>query len=371
MGEKKKIVYLFGAGASHGSVQAVGCGRGILMSDLSMPLADEVRELITTKKKFDSLKSLVNQIVCEEMDVEHIITFLDQSPSMLHRQFAEELRIIFAKVLREELNSIERDIGEERYGLISALLDMYQANGCQEELAGILSINYDEYVEAAAEAVFGEAVDYGIFMQGDESKNASLKLIKLHGSFNWSDTWPVQKNGQSAEMPLWIAPGIQKAKEGYPFGVLWGLAREMLDCDVLRIVGCRLSGNDWDLISLLFATRHTHFNSESPYVVEVIDSPKQAFELKDLYPYLDIRSVFEIEELGIGAQLISEIIGGPPRSFAELTNEEEKQAALVGHEGKNWFSLWLKQMAEAFVRELGSESVNTPAGFFSNILGEA
>ena len=76
MAPKKRVVYLLGAGASHGSVKAVGSSRGILMSDLGLPLAEAVRDLINKKrKKFGSLKHLVNEIVYEDADFEHIITF--------------------------------------------------------------------------------------------------------------------------------------------------------------------------------------------------------------------------------------------------------------------------------------------------------
>ena len=274
-------------------------------------------------------------------------------------------------MLRAELTAIRRDLGDDRYGLYSALLDMYKVHGCPEELGGILSINYDEYVEAAAEKVYGEAVDYGISVYNGRVGETGPKLLKLHGSFNWKDTWPVEASNRALGMPLWIPPGIQKAKESYPFGVLWGLAREMLNCDVLRIIGCRLSGNDWDLISLLFSTRHAHAKRDKPYTVEIIDCPKQAFGLKEQYPYLGVRSVFEIEDLGIGRQLISEVLGGPPRSFELLTEEEQLRAARVGHEGKNWFRMWLEQMAEAFVRELTNVSMDTPSGAFSKMLAEA
>ena len=341
------------------------------MSDLGLPLAAAVRDLIDRKKrKFGSLQNLVNEIIHEETDFEHVITFLDQSSSTVHRDFAGELRAIFARVLKRELKAINGEVGELRYALYSALLDMYRVNGCPEELGGILSINYDEYVEAAARDVYGEAVDYGIAASEDRPGDRAVRLLKLHGSFNWRDTWPVVIDNRGTATPLWIPPGIQKAKESYPFGLLWGLAREMLNCDVLRIVGCRLSGNDWDLISLLFATRHAHVGRHRPYNVEIIDCPMQAFKLKGEYPYLGVRSVFEIEDLGVGAQLVSEVLGGAPRPFADLTDEEQQRAAGIGNEGTNWFRLWLEQMAEAFVRELAEGSVDTPSGAFSRILEE-
>src|SRR5207249_3124295 len=122
-----------------------------------------------------------------------------------------------------------------------------------EELGGILTINYDEYIEQAIQSFQDQSVDFGIDVRGNERKRNSIRLLKLHGSFGWEDAWPIVVKGGATKL-CWIPPGIQKARDRYPFDVLWGLAREMLDCDVLRIVGCRLSPNDWDLISLLFST---------------------------------------------------------------------------------------------------------------------
>ena len=296
---------------------------------------------------------------------------MDESPSAVHRQFAEELRYVFAKVLKQELSEIKRDLGDERFALYSALLEMYLIEGCPEELCGMLSINYDEYVEEAAKSIYGKPVDYGVVVRDSDRPKSPITLLKLHGSFNWKDIWPIESSKRGSATPLWIPPGIQKAKERYPFSVLWGLAREMLNCDLLRVIGCRLSGNDWDLISLLFATRyHTQSGTDKPYTVEIIDSPKRAFELKRQYPYLQVKSIYEIEDLGVGEQFVSELVGGPPRCFEELNDDEKKRAANLNYDGKNWFRMWLKQMAEAFVRELDIVSVSTENGQFEKILTE-
>lgn len=337
-----------------------------------MPLVEAIRALIDSNKtKYQPLYRLVNEIIQDETDFEHIITFLDESPSALHRQFAEDLRFEFAKVLRTELREIEKDLGKERYQLYSALLDMYSVEGCPEVLGGMLSINYDEYIEAAAESVYGEAADYGLTISGNSGSARNFTLIKLHGSFNWKHTWPVEHSQVGAQDPLWIPPGIQKGKERYPFNVLWGKAREMLNCDVLRIIGCRLSGNDWDLISLLFATRHTHANRKVPYVVEIIDSPKRAFELKREYPYLDVKSIYEIDDLQVGAHFVSEFFGGAPRPYSSLSDGERKRLESLDYSGRNWFHLWLAHMAEAFVRELEDVSIKTSSGQFEKMLEEA
>ena len=370
--KKTKVVYLIGAGASHGSVKSVGCSRGILMADLGLPLANAVRDLVRSKpRKYGTLRTLVNNFIHDKVDFEHIITFLDESPSIMHRQFAEELRNIFAKVLKKEFREIECDIGKERFGLYSALLDMYLIDGCPEALHGILSINYDEYIEEAARLVYGENVDYGLSARDIDSSGRSLVLLKLHGSFNWKDIWPIEVRRKAGTNSLWIPPGIQKGKNRYPFNILWGRARDLLDCDVLRVIGCRLSGNDWDLISLLFSTRNTHGGSTRPYVIEIIDDPLRAFQLRDEYPYLEMRSIFEAQDQEVGQNFVSELLGGAPRSYDDLSEEDLQFAKTRSYSGINWFRMWMEQKAEAFERDLSISSTETKSGQFQRLLQES
>ena len=248
---------------------------------------------------------------------------------------------------------------------------MYEVSNCPEQLGGILSLNYDEYIEAAARKVCKRPVDYGLAIWNSKTSDESLKLIKLHGSFNWTSTWPIRTASQNTTTPLWIPPGIQKSKQHYPFNVLWGTARELLDCDILRIIGCRLGASDWDLISLLFSSRHSNVTRKNPFAVEVIDVPQHAFKRKASYPYLDIRSVLEVEESEVGAYLVSELIGGPPRRFNELDSYDKDRLLSGPIAGINWFRLWLVQMAEAFDRDLSIESLDTKTNEFQQLLDES
>ncbi len=363
---RPKVVYLIGAGASHACVKSAGSDQGILMQDLGSELAERVRKLVEETDEYNTLTSLVNEVIVEDADIEHVITFLDESPSSVHRQLANDLRRTFEIVLREKLDAIEEAIDDNRFSLYAALLDMYEISEFPEELYAILTLNYDEFIEEAAASVSVHPVDFGIRLQGANTPQKSLKLLKLHGSFGWRDAWPIPKIENDNEEPLWIPPGIQKGKQRYTFNVLWGLARELLDCDMLRIIGCRLGANDWDLVSLLFTTRHAH-TSKTPYVVEVIDSPARANELKRSYPYLDIRSILEIETMEIGNQLVAEFSGGAPRAFDSLTPNEQKDIYETVGTNKNWFRIWLEQMAEAFEREPGV-CIKTPKGEFKKLL---
>lgn len=360
--EPQRVVYLLGAGASHACVKAVGSDQGILMSDLADDLGKGVRELVDKDYGGDPvLTSLINEIVDESTDYEHIITFLDQSVSAIHRAFADDLRGVFERVLRDKLDAIEAEQGLPPVGLYEALLDMYELPEFPERLKGVLTINYDEYLERAVEHTFARSVDFGVLVGEEKPAGNALRMIKLHGSFGWEDAWPILRSTTAS--PLWIPPGIQKAKDRYPFNVLWGMAREMLDCDILRIVGCKLGPNDWDLISLLFSTRHVN-RSGRRYQVQVIDAPLHAKNLAEAFPYLDVRSILEVEPLG--RQLVSEFGGGKPRPFASLTFEEQDEVREKAGWSHNWFRLWLQQMAEITYTETGN--VDTPRGRFKTLL---
>ena len=365
------MVYLLGAGATQGSVNAVGSSQGILMNDLRLPLAQTIRKTMEQKRrKYRALREIVNSLVYDESDVEHMITFLDESPSALHRQFAEDLRRAFFAVLRERLAELSTSLGSHRFFLYSTLLDMYLIDGFPESLGGILTINYDDYVENAARAVYGHPVDYGVSVDNLKTRKTCFRLLKLHGSFNWRDTWPIEEQGRRSAFPLWIPPGIQKLKDRYPFGVLWGLARELLECDILRIIGCRLSGNDWDLISLLFSAKYAHPDSRRPYIIEVIDSPIHGFRLQHQYPYLDIKSIYEIEEYDIGAHFVADFCNVPPQQFDELDSERREYAQTRSYDGENWFRLWLKQMARGIASDLDIIDTDTKSGQFERFLLE-
>jgi hypothetical protein len=331
------------------------------MQDLGPELAAKVRVLVEQKyKDKTSLHALVNNVINENTDFEHVITFLDESSSSLHKTFADELRVIFATVLRQRLEQIKVEQGEAPVGLYTALLDMYEVPGFKEELLGLLTVNYDQYLEIAIQKLGVHTVNTGVLLNPPSKAKSPIRVLKLHGSFGWDHCWPITTSGTST---LWIPPGIQKAKANYPFNVLWGLARELLDCDVLRIVGCRLGPNDWDLVSLLFTTRHTNSGGR-PYRIEVIDSPERVAKIQTTFPYLDVVSLLEMGR--IGKQLVSELIGGDPREFGDLSPEDQKKAVDVAGTGRNWLRLWLKQMAETTFAELGS--IETPSGVFKHLL---
>ena len=84
-----------------GVSKSVGSPHGILMRHLGEPLCAKLRELVNNRFAGDaSLEYLVNSVIDDTTDFEHIITFLDDAPSLRHRQFAEAMRITFEEVLQ-------------------------------------------------------------------------------------------------------------------------------------------------------------------------------------------------------------------------------------------------------------------------------
>ena len=309
----------------------------------------------------DALKALVNDALDDDTDYEHLITFLDQSPSALHRCFATDARNIFEEVLTRRLKQVQAEQGETPDELYFGLLDFHSVVGVPEVLQGFLTLNYDQYLEHAIARSPIHSLDPGINIDSPPGNGRPVRVLKLHGWLESINGWPISSR-ENLGKSVWIPPGIQKAKERYPFNLLWGLARELLDCDVLRIIGCNLGANDWDLISLLFTTRHATGRHE-PYRVEMIDSPGQARRLQSQFPYLDIRSLFQLES--IGKDIIAECGGDPKKSFEELSPKE--QDMVIREAGsRNWFWMWLKHKAEAAFKDV--ETLTTRLGSIEHLL---
>ena len=110
---------------------------------------------------YPSLNDLVNTVINEDTDFEHVISFLDGAPSLLHRRFANDLRSAFQEVLRDRLQAVSTDADGNPIGLYTALFDFYNLSGCHEALQGILTTNYDPYIEEALVAAGHGPIDFG------------------------------------------------------------------------------------------------------------------------------------------------------------------------------------------------------------------
>ena len=358
----KKVVYLFGAGASQGSVSATGSSVRLLTRDLSEEINDKLHTLVKDKYSTStSVMRFINEVIDVDIDVEQVITFLEESGSRAHRMLADEFRGAFKEVLQKRLDRVQ-DLDTHSAKLYATLIDMHLIPDFDEELSGVLTLNYDDLFESAVKNLHHRTVDHGVSICGAPRSPESITILKLHGSFDWTDQWPISRSvaGDVTSTPLWIPPGVQKAKGHYPFNVLWGMARELLDCDILRIVGCKLSANDWDLVSMLFTTKHVHME-RGPYEIEVIDKPAVAKAIGTAFKYLNPKSLIELGD-GVGAHFIGEALNTAPTEFTALSEPNRaRAAALVSDTVRNPFYRWLKLRAEILYGRL--ESIETEKMF--------
>ena len=361
----RRVVYLLGAGASHACIKYRQLAHGILMRDLTQDIANEITREKAPFCQSSSIVNFINNLADGDIDIEQVITFFDDSGSYQHKQFARALRDAFRTSLSRKLDRNATDHGSPPTELYAALIDMHRVKDSDEQLAGILTLNYDDLLEHAIEVRHNLRVDYGVFTGSCNTDAEAIAVLKLHGSFTWIRTWPIQLHAGS-EQPLWIPPGIQKAKSGYPFNAIWGLARTLLDCDIVRIIGCNLGPNDWDLISMLFASQHTH-NTRDDQEIEIIARPTTALKIRRTFPYLNVKTLLQLDN--IGAQIVGEVLNIDPCTFDSLDDEQQRAAETrTDTAAGNAFYYWLKQQAEWMHRSTG---VKTTTGYLERLLMES
>ena len=336
----ERIVYLIGAGASQGELSEKDAPRGILMSEIATGMSLKIR-----RKNIRILWDVNNELSTPGIDVEHLITLYEASGTKKHSKIAKRLKELFREEIEERIN----ELGDSFFPtLFASLIDMHSIQGLDEELRGILTLNYEDLIEQAMQLVKG-GINYSIKTINNHNsfsiKEDTIPILKLHGSFNWKNEYPisVENKIKEEEDVLWIPPGVVKRREIYPFSMIWGKAKELLECDILRIIGCSLSRNDWELVSLLYSTQKLRTDKKQ-YKIELIDYPERCEELLKQYIYLNMVAFLDIPE--VRKHLINEYF---PR-FAGQDNVPEdvleELKAFITPEKHNLFAIWLRAKGE-------------------------
>lgn len=341
-----RVAYLLGAGASQGAIKYDGSLRNILLESISEAIVKRI-----DKDKINQLIEVRNDLVLGA-NIEQLITLYEASGISKHRGIAKGLRVLFRQEIEKTIKELEktyRDLGKSfTPTLLSCLIDMHSVTGLNEELVLILTTNYEDLIEKALEQVLG-GINYVVKTVRKDGryhiKEEVIPLLKLHGSFNWRNEFPILISRKKAreEDVLWIPPGIVKRKESYPFNLIWGKARELLDCDILRIIGSSLSTNDWELLSLIYTTQNLRTDKKLPYLIEVIDFTQKCEELREKYEYFNFKSILEIPEVKeylVHTHFPQSIIG-------KRVVPEDKVKGLAKYMDKeNIFALWLRAKGE-------------------------
>lgn len=345
---KKRVVYLLGTGATQAEASLVDDRIHLGISDIKDGIFRKIE-----KRKIRKLKYVKNELAGEYVDVEQLITLYESSNSGKHRKIAKSLRELFREEILEQIERLDRSHfavkGRFTPRLCSALIDMHDIEGLGETLCGIMTLNYEDMIERAAQSV-KRGVNYSLdFSETTKSrikvrKNGIL-ILKLHGSFNWRNEFPlsIEDSIKREEDVLWIPPGVEKHNEMYPFNLIWGKARELLNCETLRIVGCSLSRNEWHLVSMLYGTQKLN-RMKKEYRIEIISPPETGDKIKAEYPHLQIKRIYEIKE--VKDFVVKSLY---PLSSKTTPSSIEDKTIIEYLTKKNIFEIWLRAKGEDLV----------------------
>ena len=360
---KQKVAYLIGAGATQGVLDYLKMDKRLT----NEAIKDELTKYLSDNRNLDV--GWVRNIIGSEIDIERLITICETSGSSRYVKVAEKLKSLYQKVIEERMIELDKQSDGKGTELLLPMLDMHQISGINEKLTVILTTNYEDLIEQAMQKVFG-GINYSFTCKSDKTKYIILEkvppILKLHGSFNWRSDYPISliSTTDPQDEHLWIPPGLEKRKDYYPFNVVWGRAKELLDCDILRVIGSSLSQNDWDLISLIATTQNLKTTSVKPYKIEIISRPGTLKRIKDDHGYLNLTGLGEMPE-------IRDYVWRTYFSAAEGKSVEPKIDEMLSSDDKitemrNPFAFWLRAKGE-YLSNIG-KPINTKNGYFKDFV---
>lgn len=355
-----KVAYLFGAGATQGELDRYDGVTRILMEDIAYDISKKIHN-----DNIELLFPVSNALSGDKVDVEHLITLYEASGTLKGNEIARKLKELFREQIQRKINNLSTSFVP---ALLSALIDMHNISGLNEDLVVALTINYEDFIERAMQHITG-GINYSIKINNHTSfiiNEKTIPVLKLHGSFNWRNDYPivVDDNIAKEEDILWIPPGVNKRREFYPLDMIWGKAKELLDCDILRVIGCSLNRNDWDLISLLFTNQKLR-SDEKHYNIELIDYPDKCGDIIKQYKYLEFTPVLSIPE--VREYLIDNFFGGPHREdLAEKNVQSIGEFITANKYTYNIFTIWLQAKGDKLLSD--GVSITTESNFFKRFI---
>lgn len=273
----KRIVYLWGAGATQAEISYSGSKLiNLLMRDteaLGIGVASRILRGLS-EPAYSQFQTDTGT------DIEKLISLLTASPVADHHKLAEDIR---ERYFADICDGLFRANLLNAPFLATALLELHTNATFLgfERLSGILTTNHDGLLQLASEQVF-EGVNLGIPFTSTVltplSASSAPPILHLHGSFTWRqglplDVAPLHEHSRYTRDTVWIPPTVSKDSKHYPFNKLAGAAFELLSrhCDVLRVVGSSLTQNDWNVLSMLFnAQRHNEHLERASFRIELI-----------------------------------------------------------------------------------------------------
>jgi SIR2-like protein len=284
--DKKKVAYLFGAGATHAELLAFKPDLtretdGLLISDVSSRVIAKASADDEYRRDLETVSATSGSL-----NIELLISLIENSK--IH-DWSSKTRLL-KDFVEADIKGILTPYRQGRFYLHRALLQFHRHRTVREkeEIIGFISLNYDDVLDRAYRQYYGEP-NY-CFTLEDEMRTQKVPLLKLHGSFNWTG---IRIRSQRRTIEI-IPLGSTKSYIHAPYTFIWNRALEILvNCDTLRVVGCSLSPNDLHLIDLLFKA---HLERQEAFDIEIIASEETGTTIRSNYGFFpNIRPLLSIE----------------------------------------------------------------------------
>ena len=284
----KKVVYLFGAGATHAELDIdseLGQQKqlGLLISNVSERVIEKARR---DTKYLEDLEMV--SAARGSLNIELLISLIENSK--IHR-WQEKTRLL-KSLIEKDIKRVLTPSRTKTFHLHLGLLELHAHDfmKAREEVIGLISLNYDDVLDKAYKAVHRVDPNYCFSLDTSTPSSNNLPLLKLHGSFNWKN----QKiRGRKRNIEI-IPFGSSKNYLHSPYSFIWNRSLEtLIECDVLRVIGCSLSPNDGHLIDLLF---RAHLEKGDTFQIEIIDWEAVGENIQKNYGFFrEIKRLTEIE----------------------------------------------------------------------------
>ena len=260
----QKIVYLLGAGATHAEIAnlhpqwfvdvAKKAKESLLLRGISLRVCRDARSK-SWFKKWNSAKDFE--------DIELFISLIKDN-----RIESDATVRGLQGLLKEDICSKLKDGRQNKFYLHRALFELHKKIEDKETLVAIISLNYDDVLDNSYSKICGDKPNYSF--PGDP---VGPYLLKLHGGFQL-------KNPKTNKSIPIIPPGAHKNYLELPYNFIWGRALEsLIECDILRVIGCSLSANDIGLIDLIFKA-HLQREGGNMLEIQLINSPDGGKDIK-------------------------------------------------------------------------------------------
>jgi hypothetical protein len=274
-----RIVYLFGAGATHAEVAAIEIETDEMKVGLGMGNVTK-RVMLETQKEnfFDCVRMFLGTE--DNTNIELLISLFESNGNDIEGS-TDKIVNRLKELVQNDITKMLTPERFKKFSLHKALFELHKIISDKEALHGIITLNYDTVLDEAYEEHYGYKPDYSFSSLREKSPSGEEKipLLKLHGSFDWGSIKIAGRLRPVSIIPL----GANKNYLRLPYNFIWGRALEILaECDILRVIGCSLNPNDIHLIDLLFKA---HVAKGKPFQIQLINGQLEGEKIKGRYSF--------------------------------------------------------------------------------------